>query len=80
MRRNGVLNSNASKYASFVDYSYDTIKEEWCELILGKCNFQFEIPPLDGSQLIRFYLKRYLFKKYTYSRVMNKQNKVFTGC
>ena len=50
MRRNGVLNSNASKYASFVDYSYDTEKEEWCELTLA---FSVDQKNVDMSNVIR---------------------------
>ena len=39
MRRNGVLNSNASKYASIVDYSYDTLKEDFYGLSIPKNSF-----------------------------------------
>ena len=50
MRRTGVLNLSASKYASFVDYSYDTEKELWCDLTLA---FSVDQKNVDMSNVIR---------------------------
>ena len=50
MRRMAVLNLSASKYASFVDYSYDTEKELWCDLTLA---FSTDQKNVDMSNVIR---------------------------
>ena len=50
MRKMAVLNLSASKYASFVDYSYDTEKELWCDLTLA---FSTDQKNVDMSNVIR---------------------------